>query len=80
MEREELVITGEEFKNWSEHKITKSVTQRVLEIREQLKNYLASGATLDGKPGTEQIIGQIQGITELFNLFQEVKENEEDAD
>ena len=78
MEQEELVITGEEFKSWTEHEITKSVVKRVLSIRERLKDHLAAGGTLEGKPSTAMIVGQIQGLTELFNLFQEVKENEED--
>ena len=75
--REPLMITGEEFNAWSENKITKHVVQEIVDIREHLKNYLASGSTLakDADVTTDRLVGRIEGLTELFRMFEDTKED-----
>ena len=74
---EQVVVTTEEFKLWADHPITKKVVTDLLNMREQLKEYMASGATLakDTDINTDRIVGRIEGLAELFNLFDNVEED-----
>lgn len=76
-QQEPVVISSEEFYSWTEMNVTKHVVNQVVVIRDRLKEYLASGATLekDNDLTTDRLVGRIEGITELFNLFQETKED-----
>lgn len=85
MEQEPLVISGEEFKSWIEDKITKELVKQVLSIKEDIKDALASGITINrdanGSPpevSTDRLVGRIEGITSLFMVFSEMKEDTKD--
>lgn len=73
---ERLEVTPEEFRDWIANKITKNIFADIIEIRDELKNYLASGSTLDkdATVSTDRIVGRIEGMTELFNMFREPEE------
>ena len=80
-QQEMLEISGDEFHNWVDNRITKHLVKQLLSIREQAKEYLASGATLakDTDTTTDRMVGRIEGLTELFNLFSEVKEDTKES-
>jgi hypothetical protein len=80
MSQQQVVITQDEFREWTENKITKSVVKQIVDAREGLSNYIATGNTIgsDAEYSTDFMVGQIRGITELFNLFSEVKEEVKD--
>ncbi|MBT8449329.1 MAG: hypothetical protein KJO69_06545 [Gammaproteobacteria bacterium] len=73
---EQVEITSEEFRNWTEDKITKAVVKEVIDIRNSLTDTLASGYTIskDSDVTTDRLVGRIEGITELFNLFMDTKD------
>ena len=76
-DNQQVQISSEEFKSWTEQEVTKLVVRELLSIRDQAKDYLASGATLakDNDISTDRMVGRLEGLTELFNLFREVKED-----
>ena len=78
----QVEISKEEFYSWTNDKITKLVVGQVLSLREQAKDYLASGATLakDNDVSTDRMVGRLEGLLELFNLFHEVKEDTEEKE
>jgi len=83
---QQLEVSSEEFHNWVENKITKHVVRELLGIREQAKEYLASGGSInvdaEGNAPTittDRMVGRIEGLTELFNLFSEVKEDTKES-
>ena len=75
-EQEQVEISGEEFNEWANSKITKLVVNEIMAIRDNLSGYLISGATLskDADISTDRAVGRIEGITHLFNIFTETKE------
>ena len=81
---EHLEVTPLEFKEWTQNKITKWIVKDIIEKQEHLKHYVASGKTLsaDAEYTTDRIVGRIEGVMELFNLFQDTQEDltEEVAD
>jgi hypothetical protein len=79
--QQQVEISSEQFFNWTNDPVTKLVVKEVLAIREQAKEYLASGASLakDSDVTTDRMVGRIEGLTELFNLFHEVKEDAKEA-
>lgn len=74
---QQVEISGDEFRSWTENRITKEVVKQVLGIRENAKEYLAGGNTIgkDADVSTDRMVGRIEGLTELFNLFHDVKED-----
>ena len=80
MAQDQMEVTQEQFKNWTENEITKQVVKQVIDIRENLKNTLASGYTiaLESDISTDRLVGRIEGISELFNLFNDVEEKNEE--
>jgi hypothetical protein len=80
-QQEQVEISKEEFQAWIGDKITKLVVQQLVGIREQAKDYIASGATVakDADVSTDRMVGRLEGLTELFNLFSETKEATEEA-
>ncbi len=82
MSKDETVeISAEEFKEWTEAKTTKAIVNNIIELRQQLNNYLVAGNTVtkEAEFTTDRIVGRIEGITELFNMFSEVKEDAKEA-
>ena len=71
-----LVISEEEFIEWQNNVITKEVVKQIIKTRDTLKNHLAAGGTLqkDSLETTDRIVGRIEGLLELFNLFTDIKE------
>ena len=69
----ELEITQDQFKSWVESPITQHVIKAVQAKREQLRDHIEAGNTLGltGTSSTEFMVGQIHGLTELFNLFED---------
>jgi len=74
---QELEVTAEEFKEWVEHSITKSVVKNILEKREYISNFITNGNTIskDSEYTTDFMVGQVRGLTELFHLFTDAKED-----
>lgn len=78
MEQEErVVITAEEFNEWASHKITKEIVKNIIAQRDGVIGHIITGGTIaeDADVSTERAVGRIEGITELFNLFTETKED-----
>ena len=76
-QQEPVEISSEEFHVWTNDKVTKLVVKQLVDLREQIKNYIAGGGTLaaDSTESTDRMVGRVEGLTELFNLFHEVKED-----
>lgn len=74
---EQIEVTQLEFKEWTQNKITKRVVKDLIQIQEHLKHYVATGKTLskDAEFTTDRIVGRIEGVMELFNLFQDTTED-----
>ena len=75
--REPVEITGEEFNNWKSSHVTQLVIGEIIITSEDLKNYLASGATLakDADESTDRIVGRIEGLSYLFRMFNSAQES-----
>jgi len=75
-EQNQVEISGEEFNEWVNNKITKAVVNEIMAIRDNLSQYLISGGSLakDSDITTDRAVGRIEGITHLFNIFTETKE------
>jgi hypothetical protein len=75
-EEGKMEVTAEEFKGWIEHGITQKLMKDIIHMSESLKNYLAAGSTIskDAELTTDRIVGRIEGLTELFRLFEDTKE------
>ena len=76
----DLVISQEEFIEWQNNVITKEVVKQIINTRDVLKNHLAAGGTLqkNSLETTDRIVGRIEGLLELFNLFTDIKEEMEE--
>jgi len=74
---EQIEVTALEFKEWTQNKITKKVVSDIINMQEHLKHYVATGQTLSegAEFTTDRIVGRIEGIMELFNLFQDTQED-----
>ena len=73
---EPLVMHADEVQLWADHPLTKKVVHEIINMAEHLKNYLAQGATIskDADVSTDRIVGRIEGLTEIFNLFNNAEE------
>jgi len=76
-QQEPLEVTSEEFTDWIENRITVGIVEEIKTIREYLKDYLAAGKTLgdESQVSTDRVVGRIEGLTQLFQIFSEVKED-----
>jgi hypothetical protein len=74
--QEPVEITQEQFDDWNSSEVTKAVIGELLIQTESLKNYIASGATLEKDPDvtTDRAIGRLEGIRFLFTMFTEKQE------
>jgi len=75
--REPLEVTPDQFQEWIDNPITKSIVADIVDMRDQLQGYLATGQTAGISPEytTDRIFGRVEGLMEVFNLFTEVDEN-----
>jgi hypothetical protein len=62
-------ISKEEFINWKDSKVTKFFQDRLSELREDRKEFMAAGGTLskDSPVTTDFLVGYIQGLNEFLN-------------
>jgi hypothetical protein len=76
-EQEILEITPGQFKEWSDNPITQEIVKQIVELRNYLQRYLAEGKTAGKDPelSTDRVFGRIEGLTEVFNIFTEAKDN-----
>jgi hypothetical protein len=74
---EKVEFSKDEFKAWTEHRITKSLVEHLMAKRKELVDYLAGGNTLgkEADYSTDRVVGNIEGVTEIFNAFHEAKED-----
>jgi len=72
-----LEVTADEFREWVEHRITKHVVKQILGTRSAIKDYIAEGNTVakEAPHTTDFMVGQIRGLTEVFNLFSDAKDD-----
>lgn len=80
-EQKVLEVSPEAFRSWIDNPITKKIIEEIVNERERAKDFLVSGQTLapDADVNTERLIGRVEGLISLFNLFQEVKEEAKEA-
>ena len=65
-----MEITKEEFQAWKENKVTMTITQGLVDIQNDLKDFLGNGGTIakDSTISTDFIVGRIQGLNEVLNI------------
>ena len=74
--QEPVEITLDEFQAWQESNVTKLVLQEVEAYRDYLTKLLVTGNTLtsDAPTTTEQAVGELAGLTQLYLFFSEAGE------
>ena len=68
-----MEITAEMVVAWKSDAVTKAVLQAIFEEREQAKEYLACGASLEDDNATAQIIGRCQGYDHVTSIIEDLK-------
>jgi len=76
------MISAEQFAEWKTHPVTKEIFAELTELRDQLKDKLIDGITIDYGAEyiyglTNKIVGQIAGIEQLLNISYEREETKE---
>lgn len=76
-----MVITKTMVTNWKNDPVTKAVLHAIYQEREEVKEALALGATLDENEATGQAVGRCQAYEHCTRIFEEVNviEDEDDA-
>jgi hypothetical protein len=76
-EAEVLEVTPDQVQEWAENPITKEIVKEIVDLRDRLQEYLATGQTAGINPDytTDRIFGRIEGLVEVFGMFSNVGEN-----
>lgn len=61
-------MNQEQFSEWRNQEHTKEVFKEIAEVRDQLKDQLANGATLGSEVETARVVGSIEGLNQLLNI------------
>ena len=70
-------MNKESFYEWKSHPVTAEVLKEVGVMRDNLKETLATGATLGSEIHTAQVVGNIEGLNQLLNIeFEEASDGE----
>lgn len=67
------MITAEQFAEWKTHPVTKEIFDNIREIREEIKEQLASGVTIGGDAEstygyTMRAVAKIESFDQLLNI------------
>lgn len=75
-DKELLEVTPGQFKEWIENPITREIVKQIVELKDYLGGYIVEGHTCGVKPDltTDRIVGRIEGLTEVFNIFSQAKD------
>lgn len=58
----------EQFDEWHSHPATIEIFKELEDVREDLKEDLARGATLGSEVQTARLVGNIEGLNQLLNI------------
>ena len=70
-------MNKEQFEEWKSHPVTVEVLKEVDNLRDDLKEALASGTTLGDEVLTARMVGNIEGLNQILNIEYEEAGDEE---
>ena len=69
MANSQEVVSKEEFLNWKDNKVTKTITDMLNEVKQANVDYVIAGGTLkEGEYATASIVGLIKGIDMFLDM------------